>query len=627
MKKLILILFLLLLSSESFFPQTPYKHYFSGLRGLEDKNGKTHLFYTLFEAFKNPDYYEDNTSVTIFHLNLADNSTSEFLQAGYKCGLPYCTGRSISDFEFWNNDPSKYIYAGNNGGMDPNPYFERYDGTETNAKGFWGILNIELSKQNDSVLFYSSAFELYKSNDYTADWSLASNDFLLVRLNPFNDNILFGQSKKGDLVKSFDGGKSSFTVDTVRFGYSDIYKFFYDKDSSYIYRIVDKRLFVSSKSGSPFSFEHKFTGRKDLLLTVDTKTSGRIYIADGKSILVSGDFGDSFKPYKDLDQNIIAIYAKPGTDIVYAATGRNIYEIQPGSVKTLKTLPVLPGILKYYPLAKGNKWFYSFADRPLGDPVYFSEMRREVMGDTLMPNGKKYFFIREIGPYPSKTYSRYYERIDSVTGKVYRYLYEIDKTEVVVDDLAASAGDTVYSSRFSGNYPLRFFLKTEDIVKQWDMQFPAKHFEYDGLPGPIYYDLLQGIGISSIVKWYDFGSASFDLKGCIIDCIVYGDTNLVSVDEKLPVANNFQLFQNYPNPFNPYTVIKYSLPYSCFVSLKVYDALGNQIAALVEEEQSKGFHEVSFPKQNSHMNLPSGIYFYSIKAAGQSETRKMLIVK
>lgn len=89
------------------------------------------------------------------------------------------------------------------------------------------------------------------------------------------------------------------------------------------------------------------------------------------------------------------------------------------------------------------------------------------------------------------------------------------------------------------------------------------------------------------------------------------------------IPNKFLLEQNYPNPFNPSTRIKYSIPTSEFVTLKVYDVLGNEVAALVNEEKPAGSYEVTFDASQ----LSSGIYFYTLKVGSFIETKKMTFLK
>ncbi|MBV6419972.1 MAG: hypothetical protein DAHOPDDO_01198 [Ignavibacteriaceae bacterium] len=97
----------------------------------------------------------------------------------------------------------------------------------------------------------------------------------------------------------------------------------------------------------------------------------------------------------------------------------------------------------------------------------------------------------------------------------------------------------------------------------------------------------------------------------------------VMVEEKQLVSNSYHLFNNYPNPFNPSTVISYQLPVTGFVTLKIYDVLGNEVATLVNEEKPAGKYEVEF----NATNLSSGTYFYSMIADGFSKTNKMIVIK
>ena len=91
----------------------------------------------------------------------------------------------------------------------------------------------------------------------------------------------------------------------------------------------------------------------------------------------------------------------------------------------------------------------------------------------------------------------------------------------------------------------------------------------------------------------------------------------------LILPEHFSLEQNYPNPFNPSTKIKYSIPTSGFVTLKVYDVLGKEIATLVNGEKPAGSYEVEF----NAANLSSGIYFYKLQAGDYVQVKKMMPMK
>ena len=94
-------------------------------------------------------------------------------------------------------------------------------------------------------------------------------------------------------------------------------------------------------------------------------------------------------------------------------------------------------------------------------------------------------------------------------------------------------------------------------------------------------------------------------------------------DEFNGAIASYKLFDAYPNPFNPSTKISYQIPENNFVTLKVYDAIGNELAALVNENKQSGIYEVTF----NAVELTSGVYFYRLQAGSFVETKKMLILK
>ena len=112
----------------------------------------------------------------------------------------------------------------------------------------------------------------------------------------------------------------------------------------------------------------------------------------------------------------------------------------------------------------------------------------------------------------------------------------------------------------------------------------------------------------------------------------YTDPNPVNIDiDGSPVLpSHFKLLNNYPNPFNPTTTIKYQIPEVNFITIKIYDVLGNEVAILVSEEKPAGSYEVEFDATK----LPSGIYFYRLQAVPNGrqadsfvETKKMVLLR
>lgn len=129
----------------------------------------------------------------------------------------------------------------------------------------------------------------------------------------------------------------------------------------------------------------------------------------------------------------------------------------------------------------------------------------------------------------------------------------------------------------------------------------------------------------------DFGSSISEIKQDQLDKYFIGTTTngLFQVDiitgiEDIPYSNfNFYLSQNYPNPFNPTTKIQYTVDNRQFVTIKVYDVLGKEVAALVNEEKNAGNYSIDFDGSK----LSSGVYFYKLQAGSFSDAKKMLLTK
>lgn len=97
------------------------------------------------------------------------------------------------------------------------------------------------------------------------------------------------------------------------------------------------------------------------------------------------------------------------------------------------------------------------------------------------------------------------------------------------------------------------------------------------------------------------------------------------IESKKKASSSFRLFQNYPNPFNPSTSINYQISEDSFVTLKIYNILGTEVATLVNEEKKAGSYNYELRIRN--YKLPSGVYFYQLRADIFSQTQKMVVLK
>ena len=138
---------------------------------------------------------------------------------------------------------------------------------------------------------------------------------------------------------------------------------------------------------------------------------------------------------------------------------------------------------------------------------------------------------------------------------------------------------------------------------------------------------VEGHGNSNSPNSYSFvdnhltGGSEFRYRLKQID--TNGNYEFSEIVEIEYLPQNFVLYQNYPNPFNPSTKIRYSIPQSSNVIIKVFDILGNEIETLVNEEKPAGNYEVEFDASG----LSSGMYLYKLQAGNFVETKKMILLK
>ena len=124
---------------------------------------------------------------------------------------------------------------------------------------------------------------------------------------------------------------------------------------------------------------------------------------------------------------------------------------------------------------------------------------------------------------------------------------------------------------------------------------------------------------STLIKIVNAALPSF------MDCNMSKLGNMVGVNDKAVFPNKFNLDQNYPNPFNPSTTIRFTIPLSGMVSLKIYDITGKEISTLISEYKVPGAYTVEFNKDKA--SYTSGVYFYRLSSGSFSEIKKMILIK
>ena len=165
-----------------------------------------------------------------------------------------------------------------------------------------------------------------------------------------------------------------------------------------------------------------------------------------------------------------------------------------------------------------------------------------------------------------------------------------------------------------------FILSSQSIIDQGGIDYVKDSYWAYGNDG-------EHFNVAIIISPYPISQQmAFDLHDVSdhLPVVAEFDFGVVSgVEDEFVQPDDFILFQNYPNPFNPTTKIQYAVSNRQFISLNVYDVLGNEIAVLVNEEKPSGTYEVDFDASN----LPSGVYMYRLTSGNISLSKKLILLK
>lgn len=379
----------------------------------------------------------------------------------------------------------------------------------------------------------------------------------------------------------------------------------------------------------------------DFQATLDVDSNGKVHIA-----VKSGTSG-SLKYFNNVSGSFLEIptsvtvsvsYPRIRVDvngkvhITYRASSRLYYT---NNVSGIFTTPVpitpvgqLPAGIQSLEIDEQNRLFTSYqsSQSASGKGFYLLFAENEVFNDTIL--------IADLPPeYVTRNSSQV---ITKGNGDIAMFYAEGDvRNDTVICDIFMKRGNIYevipvelvsFNADVSNNFvKLNWLTITEknnygfEIERSKNSTDKSDNWEKIGF--------VKGKGTTTEIQSYEFndeylpaGKYSYRLKQIDFDGTT-SYSNIIEVDIDLP--NAFSLEQNYPNPFNPSTKINYQIPELSFVSLKVYDVLGNEIETLVNEEKPVGRYEIIFDATR----LPSGIYFYILQAGNFIETKKMVLMK
>ncbi len=518
--------------------------------------------------------------------------------------------------------------------------------------------------------------DIWYSNTYEQDWKLLAGDAVDAgsyqwNTASFSDGAFYKlrltAKKSGN--KGYATTQSFFKVNNAGNAPPDIaFKTKFDKPSYSDTVIVQwaigdaegdpvmTHLYHSSDGGTTFS---PIDSTTLLELHLDTKTLPNSYATVLKLVASDGKTTSSVmtKPFK-----ILNTYRAIRDTFVVRTTGRGTGEIIPVVIDSTK----LNGHTYQVTFdSSGSTLTYSVKDKTLDlaritkEPLngviaggsYFDGMRLTIKNDLTGIDTSRSGFINNNGPNIN------YSVLRPLTG-IYHpapldVRIEFNSMDTTIYGTYATPGDTLYSIMMSRNiqtpFRIRFVDDTTSLQAIVDEATSAsKNNRWDlgdriiVLTPPPYrvssINTMMEIRLSKIeavtpnIKPEDIFIARTTKPFTFNDQFefVASPTSLgpTGMKSEIEIPSSFELHQNYPNPFNPSTTIRFSLPRPTHISLKVFDALGREVATLLDERRNEGVYETEWNgRTDDGFQVASGLYIYRIVAGGFIQTKKMILLK
>lgn len=502
---------------------------------------------------------------------------------------------------------------------------------QTNANSYYAARaqEIKYDSEGNIILAGYSWYGVYNSNQTV----------FVAKLNPDNGEIIWLQRYMGEDIGDYDNGRvNGLYLDNedniILFAFYFSQKVIkYDKDGNFI-------------SMDDYTFDFPFTinvYNNDILFDkVHKDPSGNFHLGG-----IIGDYNAVYSYYAQFTPQ--GAYWKHKTDtlnVIEYNMGASIISLYDDfKIHLVGRGYTDPGSNTKYGIVLSS--LNTEGNCEWGNPNWFEDYERYPLKILKTNDGTFYvtiYFVNSSGD-SRGTYLSKYDPVGDLIWE--RKIDTIRVTDMEFDKggniwLVGSGTSSNVTARikYSGAGERTFYKLDEDsfaagnllVNEDNDIYFTAHNYEgvfvqkYDWKG-----DFLAEIKISNNYNFLYNSILAFDPKGDLIVCSDWQEDIFIKKISDLTVdvkkdnilPTEFSLSQNYPNPFNPSTSIAYSVPSNEFVSLKVYDILGKEVAVLVNEEKSAGNYEVNFNAEN----LSSGIYFYVMTSSNFSKTNKMILLK
>jgi photosystem II stability/assembly factor-like uncharacterized protein len=500
------------------------------------------------------------------------------------------TGMTSSGVKTFVQSNDGTIYAGNRG------IFKSTDKGSNWTNIYYDPYGqiISLETYEDNIVFAGLPQYLIKSTNYGSDWDTSyqayeNNNFVnLIKVNNLGE--VFSSVEFWGLIKSTDYGSA---WERIGLPSSLIYRIALSPNNTLFSTTGSAGLFRSTNSGDSWEWIDHYGG--DLMVD----DVGNIYCQKLFYIMRSSDNGLTWVS-NYVTVNIYKFFMNHNNKIFFTTTDRLLYRSSDFGNTWAIINSDFPGISDYVLDSSDN--IYIVNDTNI---LYKSEDE----GVTWNQINNNLPFNIGLSVIDIDEYDNIYIGTNSYTG--IPRIYCSSNNGLNWNEYSSGLPDTtwVISMAINKNNVVYVALRNEGV------------YHYDNISS--HWNPVDNSPYYKNVEVLLFDNEGFLYGGTQNHSVIKSKETTVSVDEDLNINFDYVLNQNYPNPFNPNTTIKYGIHERSFVTIKVYDILGSEVATLVNEGKLSGEYEVEFDGSG----LTSGIYFYQIKAGDFVETKKMILLK
>ncbi len=533
----------------------------------------------------------------------------------------------------------------------------------TNSGTNWELISLQipnfefnaLSKTTDGKILSATSGGVFYSQNLGADWIKPNNSIThleITSINFTNNSNLFVGTNNGGIFRSTDRGQNweQYELINTDNGY-DVNGIEYHSDNN-IYAsvhgyVINKSLFVSTNSGNSWSHIGVGNNTQYGLTTLYIDQTDKIYCGEFSKFFWTTNAGVqwvnqpcSFSWIKDMvsNGNGIVLAGTYGNGI-YRSTNNGIGFIESGLANSNVRAVAVDKLGVFY---AGSEGLYKSTDNGVTWIEIIPPSTISTVYDIKVSNNN-IILAAGRGLFISSDDGVTWQSVQSGVENTYLTCISLDS----LDNVYVGSNNGVYL--LNEPVPVEFLTLSFSVIDNvvtlnWATATETNNFGFNVERKQVFsqqsavgneeweiVSFINGHGTTTEIKSYSFkdenlsaGKYQYRLKQIDFDG-TFEYSKIIEAEILPPLK--FSLEQNYPNPFNPSTSIQYTIPSRQFVSLKIFNALGEEIATLVNEEKSAGNHTIEFKPESSIKNLVSGVYLYQLKAGEFIQTRKMILLK